>query len=128
MPNIKTDHIIEEDIKGEKMIIKLTTATTQGLTYSVVKSGGQGEVVDLSAITAKIMVKKSVYDPDSKALILKELVHPESNLLYFELTVDDTKKLSAGKYPIALKLIYDSGAEVVLREDTLLVSKGVFDV
>ncbi len=109
------------------MIIKLTTATTQGLTYSVVYSGGQGEQIDLSFVTAKIMVKKSSYDPDSKAVIYKEIVHPQSNLLYFELTAEDTAKLSAGKYPIALKLSYDSGAEVVLREDTLLVSKGVFD-
>lgn len=109
------------------MIIKLTTAATQGLTYSIVREGGQGEQIDLSFITAKIMVKKSVYDSDKKALIVKELVHPVSNLLYFELTADDTAKLSTGKYPIALKLFYDSGAEVVLRTDTLLVNKGVFD-
>ena len=109
------------------MIIKLTTATTQGLTYSVVKSGGQGEQIDLSGVTAKLMVKKSVYDPDSKAVISQEIVHPQSNLLYFEFTVRETKKLEAGKYPIALKLVYDSGKEVVLREDTLLVTKGVFD-
>lgn len=109
------------------MIIKLTTAATQGLTYSIVREGGQGEQIDLSYVTAKIMVKKSVYDSDKKALIVKELVHPASNLLYFELTADDTAKLSTGKYPIALKLFYDSGAEVVLRTDTLLVNKGVFD-
>lgn len=109
------------------MIIKLTTAATQGLTYSIVREGGQGEQIDLSFVTAKIMVKKSVYDPDSKALIIKEIVHPSSNLLYFELTATDTAKLSTGKYPIALKLFYDSGAEVVLREDLLLVNKGVFD-
>ena len=109
------------------MIIKITTATTQGLTYSVVRSGGQGEQIDLSHITARLMVKKSVYDSDGKAVISKEIAHPKSNLLYFELTVAETKKLTAGKYPMALKLIYDSGQEVVLREDTLLVSKGVFD-
>lgn len=109
------------------MIIKLTTATTQGLTYSVVRQGGQGEQPDLSYITAKIMVKKSVYDSDAKAVISKELDHPASNLLYFELTAADTAKLSAGKYVIALKLFYDNGAEVQLREDTLLVNKGVFN-
>lgn len=109
------------------MIIKLTTATTQGLTYSIVRDGGQGEQIDLSAIIAKIMVKQSPYDPDYRALIEKEIVHPTSNLLYFELTATDTAKLSAGKYAIALKLFYDSGAEVSLREDTLLVTKGVFD-
>lgn len=109
------------------MIIKLTTATTQGLTYSIVREGGQGERIDLSFITAKIMVKKSVYDSDAKALIVKELIHPASNLLYFELTAEDTAKLAAGKYELALKLFYDSGAEVVLRTDTLLVTKGVFN-
>jgi len=109
------------------MIIKLTTAETQGLVYSVVREGGQGEQVDLSAVTAKLMVKKSVYDPDSKALITKEIVHPDSNLVYFELTAKGTAKLQTGKYPVAFKLFYDSGAEVVLREDLLLVNKGVFD-
>lgn len=109
------------------MIIRLTTATTQGLTYSIVREGGQGEQIDLSYITAKIMVKKSVYDADSRAVIAKEIVHPVSNLLYFELTPADTANLAAGKYTIALKLFYDSGAEVQLREDTLLVNKGVFN-
>lgn len=109
------------------MVIKLVTATTQGLTYSVVLDGGAGEQPDLSFITAKLMVKQSVYDPDKKAVITKSLVHPESNILYFELTAKETAKLSSGKYSIALKLFYDSGAEVVLREDTLLVTKGVFD-
>lgn len=107
------------------MIIKITTSTTQGLTYSVVREGGQGEQIDLSFITAKIAVKKSVYD--NKPIIEKEIVHPKSNLLYFELTPSDTSKLSAGKYVISLKLFYDSGAEVQLREDTLLVNKGVFN-
>lgn len=109
------------------MVIKLVTATTQGLTYSVVLDGGSGEQPDLSFITAKIMIKKSAYDADKKAVITKSIVHPKSNLLYFELTSKETAKLSSGKYSIALKLFYDSGAEVVLREDTLLVTKGVFD-
>lgn len=109
------------------MIIKLTTASTQPFVYSVVYTGGQGEVIDLSAVTARIMVKKSAYDPDSKAVLTKEIVHPASNLLYFELTAEETAKLAAGKYECALKLFYDDGNEVVLRTDTLLVIKGVFD-
>ncbi len=109
------------------MIIKLKTACTQGLTYSVVREGGQGEIIDLSSVTAKIMVKNSAYDSDEDALVVKEIVHPQSNLLYFELTAQETASWAAGKYPIALKLFYDSGAEQVLREDTLVVTKGVFD-
>lgn len=109
------------------MIIKITSGSTQGLTYSVVQNGGQGEVIDLSMITAKIMVKKNLDDPDSKALISKSIVAPASNLLYFELTAQETQNLLQGKYYMALKLFYDSGAEVVLRQDTLLVSKGVFN-
>lgn len=109
------------------MIIKITTASTQGLTYSVVREGDQGEAVDLSRVTAKIMVKRSAYDPDDEAVIVKEIVHPESNLLYFQIEAEETADLPAGKYPIAFKLFYDSGLKLVLREDTLLISKGVFD-
>lgn len=109
------------------MIIKITTASTQGLTYSVVREGDQGDAVDLSRVTAKIMVKRSVYDADDEAVIVKEIVHPESNLLYFQIEASETESLPAGKYPIAFKLFYDSGIELVLREDTLLISKGVFD-
>lgn len=109
------------------MIIKIKTACTQGLTYSVVLNGGAGQQVDLSFVTARIMVKKSVYDSDEDAILVKEIVHPQSNLLYFELQADETAYLEAGKYPVALKLFYDDGAEVVLREDTLLVTKGTFD-
>lgn len=107
------------------MILKITTASTQGLTYSVVREGGQGEVIDLSFVTAEIMVKSSPYD--KKYLIKKQIVHPESNILYFELTANETAKMAAGKYAIAFRLVYDSGAIQVLREDTLLVTKGVFD-
>lgn len=107
------------------MILKITTASTQGLTYSVVREGGQGEVIDLSFVTAEIMVKSSPYD--KKPIIKKQIVHPESNLLYFELTAAETAKMAAGKYSIAFRLVYDSGAIQVLREDTLLVTKGVFD-
>lgn len=107
------------------MILKITTASTQGLTYSVVREGGQGEVIDLSFVTAEIMVKSSPYD--KKSIIKKQIVHPESNLLYFELTAAETAKMAAGKYVIAFRLVYDSGAIQVLREDTLLVTKGVFD-
>jgi len=109
------------------MIIKIKTAATQGLTYSVVLNGGEGQQVDLSYVTAKIMVKKSAYDADKKAVIAKEIVHPTSNLLYFELEPKDTANLAAGKYCLALKLFYDNGPEVLLREDMLLVQKGVFD-
>lgn len=109
------------------MILKITTASTQGLTYSVVREGAKGEVVDLSFVTAEIMVKASPYDKDSKALIRKQIVHPKSNLVYFELSAEETAKMAAGKYNLSFRLVYDSGKIQVLREDTLLVSKGVFD-
>ena len=109
------------------MILKITTASTQGLTYSVVREGAKGEVVDLSFVTAEIMVKPSPYDKDSKALIRKQIVHPKSNLVYFELSAEETAKMAAGKYSLSFRLVYDSGKIQVLREDTLLVSKGVFD-
>lgn len=109
------------------MILKIVSASTQGLTYSVVHEGNQGEVIDLSHATAKIMVKRSVYDPDNKAIIVKEIVHPDSNLLYFQIDAEDTMSLPSGKYYVSLKLFYDSGVKLVLREDTLLISKGVFD-
>lgn len=109
------------------MILKITTASTQGLTYSVVREGAKGEVVDLSFVTAEIMVKASPYDKDSKALIRKQIVHPKSNLVYFELSAEETAKMAAGKYSLSFRLVYDSGKIQVLREDTLLVSKGVFD-
>lgn len=109
------------------MILKITTASTQGLTYSVVREGAKGEVVDLSFVTAEIMVKASPYDKDSKALIRKQIVHPKSNLIYFELSAEETAKMAAGKYSLSFRLVYDSGKIQVLREDTLLVSKGVFD-
>lgn len=102
------------------MIIKVINDSTQGIVYSVTLNGGQGQVIDLSTVTAKMMVKKSIRDPDSKAIITQERVHPESNLLYFELSSDETLDLR-GKYQLVLKLFYDNGAEVVLRNDTLLV-------
>lgn len=109
------------------MIIKVIQGNTQALAYSVVLDGGKGEDIDLSFVTAKIMVKKKLTDPDSKAVAFKELVHPESNLLYYELTASETAKMTVGKYYIDFALFYDSGAVKTLRQDVLIIEKGVFN-
>lgn len=109
------------------MIIKITTASTKGLVYSVVREGGQGEQIDLSFVTAELMVKSSPYDDDSMAVITKRIVHPKSNLLYFELTAEETAELKAGKYQMCMRLVYDNGAKQILNNDILCVTKGVFD-
>lgn len=109
------------------MNINIVRAETKTLAYSVVLQGGKGEEVDLSAITAKIMVKKNLSDPDSKAILVKEHVHPESNVLYYELTAQETGAMKPGRYFIDFKLFYDSGAEVVLRQDVIIITEGVFN-
>lgn len=109
------------------MNINIVRAETKTLAYSVVLKGGKGEEIDLSAVTAKIMVKKNLSDPDSKAIIMKQHIHPESNILYYELTSTETAGMKPGRYFIDFKLFYDSGAEVVLRQDVIIITEGVFN-
>lgn len=109
------------------MIIKVVKASTRTLIYFVTLQGGQGDVIDLSCVTARIMCKKNVGDKDSRAYISKSIVHPESNMCYFELTAEETAAMPIGRYALDFRLDYDNGAKVVLRQDTLLVIGGAFN-
>jgi len=105
-------------------MIKLIIADTLNLSFAVINNTDQSPA-DLSTVTARLMIKKSLTDKIPK--VTKELIHPVSNILNFEVTADETATLAAGQYNIGLKLYYDSGVEITQWQDLLVAEKGVFD-
>lgn len=110
-------------------MIKITTGDTVGLTFSVVYPGAVASepLPDISNTSVRFIIKKNVNDPDYKAVFFQEIVHPETNIVYFELKPEDTIKLQAGTYKAGCKLFYDNGVELTIWSDDLLATKGVFD-
>ena len=75
----------------------------------------------------KFIVKKNISDPDSRAVFVQEIENPETNKVYFEMSPEDTGKLTAGTYKAGCKVYFDSGLEITVWSDDILVIKGVFN-
>jgi len=110
-------------------MLKIITGDTIGFTFSIVFAGAVATTPapDLSACTVKFMVKKSLSDADSKAAFVQEIVNPESNIVYFTMSPEDSGKLKPGGYKAACKLFYDNGTELTIWQSDLIVTQGVFN-
>lgn len=86
-----------------------------------------GSAVDLSTSTVKFIVKKNKDDLDSNALLSKEYVNSDTNILQFEFTSSETKNLQAGNCICALKIYRDGGKDEEVWSDEGIIEKGVFD-
>lgn len=110
-------------------MIKITTGDTAGFTFSLVYPGDVADhpVPDISNTTVRFIIKKNVNEPDYKAVFMQEIVHPETNIVHFEMKPEDTAKLISGTYKAGCKLFYDNGLELTVWSDDILATKGVFD-
>ena len=110
-------------------MLNIITGDSAGFTFSIVYAGMVADMTppDLSACTVKFMVKQNVSDPDTKAIFVQSLEHPDSNIVHFEMQPTDTKKLKQGTYVAACKLFYDNGVELTVWQDNILVTIGVFN-
>lgn len=110
-------------------MLKIITGDTAGFTFSLVYPGAVADkgTPDLSNTTVKFILKKSINDPDSKAVFTQEIKNPETNKVYFEIPPETTGVLKAGTYKAGCKLYYEGGLEITAWSDDILVVKGVFD-
>lgn len=106
---------------------KIISGDSQGFTFSILYAGAVDgkETPDLTAADVVFAIKKNIDDPDNKALIYKTISAPESNIVYFEITDEETQKLKPGTYPACCKIYYNSGSAVTVWLDTIMVVKGV---
>lgn len=81
---------------------------------------------DLSACVVKFMIKKDENDPDNKAVFVQQIDRPDTNMVHFSMTAEETSKLKEGVYKGACKLFYDNGPELTVWQDNITVIIGVF--
>jgi hypothetical protein len=110
-------------------MLKIITGDTAGFTFSLVYPGAVADkgTPDLTNAKIKFIVKKNISDPDSRAVFVQEIENPETNKVYFEMSPEDTGKLIAGTYKAGCKVYFDSGLEITVWSDDILVIKGVFN-
>ena len=81
----------------------------------------------MSACTVKFMIKKSLSDPDNKAVFSQEIENPDTNMVYFSMSAEDTSKLKRAVYKAACKLFYESGTELTVWSGDIMVTQGAFN-
>ena len=86
-----------------------------------------GTPVDLSATTAKFIVKKDKSTPDNSAVLSGEIVNSETNNIMFQFTAVQTANITEGDYVCALKLFKSDNMNDEVWSDNLKVVKEVFN-
>lgn len=85
-----------------------------------------GSPVDLSEATVKFIVKKSKDDPDTSAILAKEIVNSETNNIMYQFDATETANLQEGKYVAALKIFKENNLNDEVWSDYVQIVKEVF--
>lgn len=85
-----------------------------------------GSPVDLSESTVKFIVKRSKEDPDTSAILSKEIVESETNNIMFQFDATETANLQEGKYVAGLKIFKENNLNEEVWSDYVQVTKEVF--
>lgn len=107
-------------------MIKIITGDTAAFTFTILFTGAVDGIAapDLSQATVAFALKKTT---SSKVVIEKTIVHPETNIVYFSLSPQETAGLLAGVYSACCKIYYDNGEAKTAWMGDITVIKGVLD-
>lgn len=86
-----------------------------------------GAATDLSTSTVKFILKKNKTDADANALLSKEYVNPNTNILQFEFTATETGTLTAGEAIGAVKIYRTGDKNEEVWSDEYVIEEGVFN-
>lgn len=86
-----------------------------------------GTPVDFTGATVKFILKRNRDDADSSALLTKEYVNPETNILQFEFTAAETASLSKGSAIGAVKIYRVDDKNEEVWSDEYTIDEGVFN-
>ena len=86
-----------------------------------------GTATDLSTSTVKFILKKNKTDADANALLSKEYVNPNTNILQFEFTATETGTLTAGEAIGAVKIYRTGDKNEEVWSDEYIIEEGVFN-
>lgn len=107
-------------------MIKIITGDTATFTFSILYSGAVDGVPapDLSSADVVFAMQKA---NTTRIVIEKTITHPESNIVYFSLTPEETSKLAAGVYNACCKVNFDSGEAKTVWLGDITVIKGLLN-
>lgn len=107
-------------------MIKIITGDTATFTFSIIYPGAVDGVPnpDLSSASVTFAMKRS---GATKLAIEKTITHPESNIVYFALTPEETAGLAQGVYNACCKVYFDSGEAKTAWLGDITVVKGLLD-
>lgn len=106
-------------------MIKIITGDSAVFNFAIVYPGAVDGVPtpDLSQDTVKFALKNK---KTGRLYVEKTVSNPDTNLISFSLTSQETAKLPSGTYEGCCKVYYDTEATTVWLEDIMVV-KGVLD-
>lgn len=100
-------------------------ANAEGFTFELINC--DGSPVDLSHATLKFIVKKNKVDEDSKAILSSQSVNPDTNIVSFQFTAQQTASLSEGDYFVAIKIVKENHMDDEVWNDKLKIAREVFN-
>ena len=107
-------------------MIKIITGDTATFTFTILYPGAVDGVEnpDLSTADVTFALKKS---GAARVSIEKTITHPESNIVYFSLTPEETAGLAAGVYNACCKIYFDNGEAKTAWMGDVTVIKGILN-
>ena len=117
-------HNTEEQKQGPQMN-KIITGDTAVFTFAILYPGAVDGVPapDLSNDTVKFALKNK---RTGKVCCEKEVANPDTNIITFTLSAEETGTLTAGVYEACCKIYYDGYATTVWAQEFVAI-KGVLD-
>ena len=106
-------------------MIKIITGDSAVFNFAIVYPGAVDGLPtpDLSQDTIKFALK---YKKNDRIYVEKEISNPDTNILTFGLTMDETKELHVGVYECCCKIYYGDEATTVWLQDVMVI-KGVLN-
>lgn len=107
-------------------MIKIITGDTATFTFTILYPGAVDGVEnpDLSHASVTFAMKKTA---STKLAVEKTITHPESNIVYFSLTPQETAALAIGVYEACCKIYFDDGDAKTAWLGDVTVIKGVLN-
>ena len=107
-------------------MIKIITGDTATFTFTILYPGAVDGVQnpDLSQTTVAFAMKKPGV---AKIAVEKTITHPQSNIVYFSLTPQETAALTAGVYNACCKIYFENDEAKTAWMGDITVIKGVLN-
>lgn len=107
-------------------MLKMIISSAWGHKFSFYEAD-RSTPMDLSNRTVKVIIKKNKDDADESAVLSQTFINPEVNYVIPTFTATQIQAIKEGNYYFAIKIYTADDLDRELYNDTLTVTKGVFN-